>query len=289
MELSYDEIGKIDLSDIYDRPDPVRYFSTLSKLDYRVPQEAKGPFSRIIEARRAAQEREAIKVVDVGCSYGVNAALLKHDLTIEDLQRHYTSAPRDLSREQLLARDREFFGEAEDPALDVVGLDVAQEAVRYAVDAGILDGGIATDLESENLAPMEAEQINDTDLIISTGCYGYVTERTFDQILAPCADRRPWLANMVLRMFDFAPAEALLDDMGYVTEKVPGLVPQRRFASPEERHNVLDNLAQEGIDPERFEETGWYFAELYVSRPQDVAIEMPIGDMLPRVGRPVAN
>jgi carnitine O-acetyltransferase len=159
--------------------------------------------------------------------------------------------------------------------------------VRYAVDAGVLDGGVATDLESEALGPREPEQLADADLIISTGCYGYVTERTFEQILAQSRDTRPWLANMVLRMFDFAPAEALLADMGYVTEKVPGLVPQRRFASPDERQNVLDNLAQEGIDADRFEETGWYFAELYVSRPQDAAIEMPIGEVVPRVGRPV--
>lgn len=288
MDLTYDDIGKIDLSDIYDCPDPVRYFSTLSKLDYRVPQEAKAAFSRIIGARRAAQEREAIKLVDVGCSYGVNAALLKHDITIEDLNRHYSEAPP-LGRDQLVERDRRFFGEADAEAIEVVGLDVAQEAVRYAVDAGVLDHGIVTDLENDDLAPVEAARLRDVDLIISTGCYGYVTRRTFEQILGPCVDRQPWLANMVLRMFDYSPAESMFEDMGYVTEKVPGLVPQRRFASPEERHNVLDNLAQEGIDASRFEETGWYFAELYVSRPRSAAVGMPIGEVVPRVGRSPAN
>lgn len=275
MDLSYDDVGKIDLSGIYDQPDPVPYFSTLSKLGYRVPQEAQGPFRRLINARRAIEGVEPIKVVDVGCSYGVNAALLKHDLTIEELTRHYASAP-DLDREQLLARDQEFFGAPDDEQIAVVGLDVAEEAVRYAVDAGILDAGVASDLENQEIAEDEAARVADADLIISTGCYGYVTEKTFGQILEQCDARRPWLANMVLRMFDFSPAAAMLDDLGYVTEKVEGPVPQRRFASKEERQNVLDNLAQEGIEASGLEDTGWYFAELYVSRPRDVANEAPL-------------
>ena len=275
MDLSYDDAGKIDLSEIYDQPDPVQYFKTLAKLGYRVPQEAKTPFRRLIQSRRAVEGREAIKVVDVGCSYGVNAALLKHDLTIEELTQHYASAP-DLDRDQLLARDKAYFGEPDDQAIEVVGVDVAQEAVRYAVDAGILDAGIASDLEHQDIPRNEAEQVADADLIISTGCYGYVSERTFEQLLGESNDRRPWLANMVLLMFDFSPAEHLLDEMGYVTEKVPGAVPQRRFASAEERSNVLENLAREGVDASGFEETGWYFAELYVSRPQDVARAAPL-------------
>lgn len=280
MDLTYDEAGKVDLSDIYDRPDPVKYFTTLSKLGYRVAQEAKGPFKQLIGSRREVEGRGAIKVVDVGCSYGVNAALLKHDLTIAQLTDHYADAESEMSREKLMARDHRFFARPDDVQIEVVGIDVAEKAVRYAVDAGILDAGVTSDLEQDDIAAEDAERVAGADVIISTGCYGYVTERTFEQILDQCDDSQPWLANMVLRMFDFSAAAALFEERGYVTEKIPGAVPQRRFASAEERRNVLDNLASSGVDASSLEDTGWYYADLYISRPEDVARELPIEQLV---------
>lgn len=277
--LSYDDTGKIDLSDIYNQPDPRQYFSTLSRLDYRIPQEAKALFQQILEARRRASGSESAKVVDVGCSYGVNAALLKFDLTLDELSRHYETAAG-LSRSELLARDADFFQDPADPALEVVGVDAAEQAVRYALDAGILDGAITTNLEAARPTAEDAELIAGTDLVISTGCYGYVSDRTFERILDQCGDSQPWMAHTVLRMFDFSEAEQLFDERGYVTEKVEGLVPQRRFASREERQHTLDNLAAAGIDALGLEEEGWYFAELFVSRPREIAEVLPIGKVL---------
>lgn len=285
--LSYDDSGKIDLSDIYNQPDPRQYFSTLSQLDYRIPQEAKSPFRQILAARRRACGGDSAKIIDVGCSYGVNAALLKYDLSIEELSGHYEEA-MEMSRAELLARDAEYFEEPADPALEVVGIDAAEEAIRYALDAGIIDGAITTNLEAAAPTPEDAELIAGADLVISTGCYGYVSDRTFERILDHCGDSQPWMAHTVLRMFDFSEAEQLLDERGYVTEKVEGLVPQRRFASLEERRHALDNLAAAGIDAAGLEDEGWYFAELFVSRPRAIAETMPIEKVLalPELAQP---
>ena len=279
MAVSYDDVGKMDLSDIYDLPEPTRYFSTLSQLDYRVPQEAKPAFQQIIAARREATGMDETKVIDIGCSYGVNAALLKYDLHIDDLVRHYDVSSA-LSRSELLQRDNVYFDGPADDGLELVGVDPARRAVQYAMEAGILDGAITTDLEDQPPTATEEKLIEGTDLVISTGCYGYITERTFSRILDHCETSRPWMANMVLRMFDFAEAEALLQERGYVTEKVEGLVPQRRFVSEDEQASVLDNLAVAGIDPAGLEATGWYFAELFVSRPREIAEALPIEQVL---------
>ena len=117
MTIDYDESGKLDLSTIYNRPDPTRYFSMLGRLDYCIPEEAKPAFQQIIAARRAATGVSHTRVVDVGCSYGVNAALLKFDLSMDDLNAHYEKLDG-LTRDEILSRDIEFYGSPVDEALE---------------------------------------------------------------------------------------------------------------------------------------------------------------------------
>ena len=268
---AYDQTGKLSLDHVYNREDPRSYFSTLRKLDYQVPELAKPIFRRLIDARREATGTAKAKIVDVGCSYGVNAALLKHDLSLDDLYRLYGSAaPGDAGT--LLARDRALFADVADEDLAVVGIDAAERAVAYAVDAGILDAGISTNLETDTPSGADRRAVEGTDMIISTGCVGYVTETSLEHLVEAGRDRGAWMANFVLRMFDYAPIEEMLAGHGYVTEKLEGaLFPQRQYVSAEEREHVLDNLGRLGVAPDEAELDGWYLAELHVSRPADRA------------------
>lgn len=286
--ITYDETGKMFMNDIYNSESPTSYFSTLSSLDYRIPQEAKPKFQRLIEARRSATASESAKVVDLGCSYGVNSALLKHGLSMNDLYRHY-GATEVGDLEALRTSDRNLYADPADAALEVVGVDTADLAVSYALDAGILDAGVSTDLEVEDPTPKDIVAIENTDLIISTGCIGYVTETSLERLLESSADSRPWMAHFVLRMFDFAAAEEMLSTRGYATEKVDGLFRQRRFASAEEQQHALDNLRRLGIDPSGAEADGWYFAELHVARPEEVAKSIPLGEIFGGNGGRVAQ
>lgn len=278
--FEYDDIGKIDLTDVYNQPTPRDYFTRLSQLDYRVAQEAKPAFQSLIEARRTMKPDDSIKVVDIGCSYGVNAALLKFDLSIQELNAHYAGAP-EVDRSSLLARDARLFSDPTDADLSVIGLDTADRAIDYAVEAGILDGGITSNLEEADLGHHEDELLSDIDLIVSTGCFGYVTDKSLTRILDASEKSRPWMAHMVLRMFDFSEAEEILARRGYVTERIKGTVPQRRFASADEKRNALENLALNGIDPAGLEVRGWYFAELFVSLPEEVAETIDIHRLVP--------
>jgi carnitine O-acetyltransferase len=277
--ISYDVTGKINLNNIYNNPEPTAYFSTLSRLGYRIPQEAKPRFQRLIEARRSATESEPAKVIDLGCSYGVNGALLKHGRSMDELYRLYGAAAAD-DLEALLQRDRDLYAEPADAALEIIGVDPADRAISYAVDAGMLDAGVATDLEKGDPTPEDTAAIENADLIISTGCVGYATETSLERLLETSLDSRPWMAHFVLRMFDFGGPEEMLSRHGYVTEKLEGLFRQRRFASAEERQHVLDNLRRLGIDATGAEETGWYLAELHVARPEEVAKSMPLSEVL---------
>lgn len=277
--VEYDSDGKVEMHGIYDQIEPTAYFTTLCKLDYSIPQAAKPMFSRIIEARRRLTGSRRLKLVDIGCSYGVNAALLKHGLSMQELYRLYTDEAAE-DRSELLERDRELFGHPADEELEFVGVDQARNAIAYAVDAGTLDAGIATDLETHEPNAADRKALEGADLIISTGCFGYVTETSLERLLDAAGDSRPWMAHFVLRMFDFQEAEAMLKRHGYVSEKAEGLFRQRRFASQEERDSVMHNLGLRGVDPAGAEDTGWYYAELHVARPVEEVREMPLARLL---------
>jgi hypothetical protein len=276
-----DDTGKIVLDEVYDRPDPRHYFSSLGNLDYVIPGLAQPVFTSIIDAIRERRAPAVTQALDLGCSYGINAAILKYGLSMGELYDHYASDCVDhLDRADLVERDRAFYAErATDRALQVTGLDVAPCAVDYALDTEILDEGVVANLEVTNLGEDAAKKIGGADIVLSTGCIGYAREKTLEQLIE-VNDRRPWMAHFVLRMFPYEPFAEMMAQRGYVTETVNRTFLQRRFASRDEQGRVLDNLSALGIDPTGYETEGWYHAELFLSRPEGEAAALPIDQLL---------
>jgi hypothetical protein len=284
----YDESndGKATFDNVYNRPDPRPYYSTLGRLDYCIPEQARPVFRSVIDALREERGTDVPTVVDIGCSYGVNAALLKYDLSIETLYRRY-AAPQlaRLDAETLLRRDAEFFARQQQCTdIAVVGVDCAENAVEYAAAAGLLDAAVVADLESQPPTPGAAERLAPADLVISTGCVGYVTDTTFDRILSETKEPPPlpWVACFALRMFSYEPIAAALAEHGLVTEKLEGQsFLQRRFEDAEEQAHVLRQLDALGVDPTGKEDDGYYHAEFYLSRPAAEAAARPLPALLP--------
>ncbi|MGQ4616117.1 class I SAM-dependent methyltransferase [Nocardia sp. R7R-8] len=266
MPVPLDTTGKASFDDIYVRPDPRAYYARMSALDYRIPELAKPFFQQQIREFRASARVAVPTVLDLGCSYGVNAALLRLDTTIAELAEHYAAA--DLDRAALIRRDRARVA-ARAAAEDVrfLGMDAARPALEYAWEAGLLHDVVHADLESGEPTEEQRALLATADLVVSTGCVGYITEKTLTRVAAAHPRRRPWMAHFVLRMFDFAPIEAELAALGYRTEQAPGLFEQRRFASAAEQAQVLNTLSANGIDTTGREDEGWLYANLYVSRP----------------------
>ena len=140
--------------------------------------------------------------------------------------------------------------------------------------AGFLTDAVHGDLESSDLTPRQSQQLAGSDLIISTGCIGYVTGKTISRVLDANDGRRPWLAHFVLRMFPFDPVADCLAGYGYETIGFEHVFRQRRFASGQEQAQVLGNLAEAGVDPHGLEADGWLYARLFVSCPRGEAGEI---------------
>lgn len=272
-------LSKTSFDDIYDESDPRSYFRQLGAYDYAVPHYGQQVFRQVLDALPVEQPT----LVDLCCSYGINAALLKHDVGLRDLYDRYRSDEvAHLSAGELAELDREFYaGVRQDLAPEVIGLDTAGNAVDYAVEVGLLDRGVVENLEVGEPSPDLAAAVHAADLVTITGGIGYVTERTFERLL-DCSDpeRRPWVASLCLRTVPFEPIAESLTARGLVTEQLDGVTfPQRRFTSEEERDYALSELDAMGIEAAGREAEGAYHVNVFLSRPVEDAAERPIDEI----------
>jgi hypothetical protein len=274
--------GKTSFEHVYNLGDSRGYFEALGRLDYRAPQNGSLFFPTLVQAKKrgSGRESEGVTVVDLCCSYGINGALLKYDVTLDDLYERYRSEElASLSSEEMAVADAEFFGDRKrEDSPRVVGIDVAENAVRYALRAGLVDEGFAENLEEDEPTEALGEAVAGADLLVVTGGIGYAWESTFDRLLGLMTEEgdMPWVATFPLRMVDYGPIAEVLSKHGLVTEKLPDRTfPQRRFEGDEQGY-VLGELESMGIDPEGREEEGYYHSELYLSRSPAEASEVPI-------------
>lgn len=273
---------KADFTDEYNAADPRPYYGSLGSLAYQVPEHGAAVFRHLTEAIDGQQDATPT-VLDVCCSYGINAALVNHDLSFDDLRAHYTSPEvARMDRSELVEADRRLLADHRraDP-VRMLGLDVSEAAVGYAVDVGLLDGGIVADLESGPAPASVQEALGQADLVTITGGVGYVNERTFEEIVTAGDGAPPWVAALTLRWIGFDGIADALDDHGLVTERVEGYsVRQRRFADADEREHVFSSLDDMGLEPTALEQEGWHCAELFVARPAEAAAEVSMVDLM---------
>lgn len=274
-------LRKTDFDSIYDQADPRAYFQTLAQLDYATPQHGADVFSRLLRERRSTPGRPST-VLDLCCSYGVVSTLLKTDLDLAEVYRHYgVQATQSMTNRELTAADVRLLRERRRPGSPLVaGLDVAKNAVDYAVTTGTLDAGFAENLEESDPSPRLSELLGEVDLITATGAIAYVTERTFVRLLAGA---RPsvWVASFCLRTSDYGPIADALAVGGLRTERLAGTYPQRRFTDSDEQRWAVDEVRARGLDPDGREGDGYYHAELYVSRPAHDVEDRPLEQLLP--------
>ena len=295
MGVNFSRINeaKAVFDDIYTMQDPRAYFSVLGELDYMIPDVAE-PVVRQILAARQALSGGMPKVLDIGCSYGINAAVHRFPLTFSGLRHRYARREvRALDPEDMVRLDRNFYASWPDVGTArFFGLDISAPAVSYATRVGLIDHGIVTDLERSELSPADARAIRSVDVIMSTGCIGYVSETTFGKVL-DALDRPPWIISFVLRMFPFDALAKEFARRGLVTERLGGATfVQRRFRDAEEFEGTLNALAAVGIDASGLETEGLFHADLIVSRPEADAKACSLEDIVTVAsgrGRPIGS
>ncbi|MDQ6783290.1 MAG: hypothetical protein M3063_07595 [Actinomycetota bacterium] len=278
------EDGKANFDSVYNGDDPREYYEELGSLGYEIPHHGQQLFSALLTARAGEDGESDPAVLDLCCSYGVNAALLRCDLTMADLVDHYRDpAVADLTPKEMTAVDRAYYAEHllnEPPR--IAGLDISDRAIGYAQEVGLLQHGATENLEEGPPSAELARVVADADLITVTGGVGYITAKTFGRLFdAADPDAAPWLAAFTLRRFSYHDIADALAERGLVTERLVGRTfPQRRFSCDEERDFTLRHLDESGLDVRGKEAEGSFHTEFYLSRPAAEVAECPLGDLL---------
>lgn len=262
-----DATGKVILDHIYDQKTPVHFYNLLSKLDYCIPELAKPIFSQLISFIKSQTKHDTIKVIDLGCSYGVNGALLKSGKNFQDLfERYQNNELKNKSSDDIILLDKNWY-DGLTKATKIIGVDISRPALNYATETQLIDGKLLGNFENRDLSEAESAVVENTDLIISTGCIGYVGHKTISTILKAITTKQPLMAHFVLRTFAFDEIMNLLGHHGYQTHKSKAPFRQRRFATKAEKLSTLKRLSEMDVDVEGFEDDGWYYADLFLSLP----------------------
>lgn len=258
---------------IYAEPDPRAYFRVLHGLDYCLPELARGLFRAVIRA--AAEARgDTPKVLDVGCGFGVNAALLRYPIDLNRLAHRYRDLDWvEVNAERLMALDRSYFASwPEQITLELLGYETAQNAAQYGKETGLFSHVITTDLEADDLTGDDRAALAGVNCIISTGCASYAGAGTFNRLFDAIGDDLPWVVLFVLRTENFADLRACFEARGMKVEKLPNVTfIQRRYHSSAEWTQALLNLETRGVTSAGKEGLGLMHAELFIARPDSEA------------------
>lgn len=278
------EDGKANFDSVYNGDDPREYYEELGSLGYEIPHHGQQVFSALLDAQAAERGNATPTVLDLCCSYGVNAALLRCDLSMADLVDHYRDTDVvDLSAEKLTEVDRAYYADhlLSDPPT-IAGLDISDRAIGYAQKVGLLQHGAAENLEDSPPSSELARVVAEADLITVTGGVGYITAKTFARLFdASDHSETPWLAAFTLRRFSYHDIADVLAERGLVTERLIGRTfPQRRFSCDEERDFTLRHLDESGLDVTGKEAEGSFHTEFYLSRPAAEVAERPLTELL---------
>lgn len=130
-------------------------------------------------------------------------------------------------------------------------------------------------MEKEKIPTKFEHTIHDIDLIISTGCIGYIGWKSFEKIFNSIdkygRSPLPIFAFTVLRIFPMNEIENIFRKNGFELVKTKvGPLKQRRFYNNSEMKKSIELLNKQGIETAGIEEKGYYFADYYVGGPSNI-------------------
>ncbi len=265
---------KKDFTDIYTQNSPYEYLKEMRKLQYRIPDFTKPLYLSLAEQLFNKLHRP-VNVLDLGSSYGINSALMKYNLTMSKLDDFFLK-----EKEPTKEETRQFFENLpKNDALVFYQIDISNPALQFSEEMGLCKKGLNVNLETEKLdLPQELSQI---DMVIATGCIGYIGYRAFSNLLQVIKNQQsnfsrydtehvtPIFAFSILRIFDMDKIQKTFDYYGYSLLKSE-LKPicQRYFSDSEEKSQTLSLLHSKGIDTKGYEDDGYFYADIYVASPK---------------------
>lgn len=258
-------VVKKDFSDIYTKKYPAPYLEEMNHVGYRIPDQTKPLYKHLTE-RMGNYLKRSINILDLGSSYGINSALLNYELIMSELNDFFIQQhPKPSIREV-----QDFFDElpGKNPNLKFYLVDTSSPALEFAEKAGLCEGSFCVNMEKDPLSSEFKLTLNNIDLIISTGCIGYIGWKSFEKMFENIDDQNSStiFAFTVLRIFHMDEIEKVFKKNNFEIIKTKiGPLKQRQFYNDEEMEKTMDLLGRRNVDTRGLEDAGYYFADFYVA------------------------
>ncbi|WP_147274913.1 hypothetical protein [Ferruginivarius sediminum] len=262
--------SRLRLEELYDKPDCGAYYRAMREVGYGTPRHLM-PIARAALAEVVRLRGEVAPVVlEFGCGYGIGSAMLRHDVTLDEVLRRYASPEmQGLSTLELADNDWDWFAARRRPGPHphVAGLDKAGYALAYGHATGIFDEIFREDLQQESPSRPLARRLSRCAMIIEVGASAHLLPNALDRILACVGQPAPWFVMSPVQGGDFGIAIERLEAAGLRVERLP--IPpfvHRRFLDDGERARTLESLRARGLDPSRTESSDSLHAQIYIAR-----------------------
>jgi len=264
-------IVKKNFTNIYTQKFPDDYLEEMKRLHYRIPDKTK-PLYLSLAKQLYKKLSRPINILDIGSSYGINSALMKFDLEMSDLDDFFLQEDN-----TNLEQTKRFFEKtSSNDNLNFYQLDISDNALQFSEDVKLCEKGICVNLETDSLP---IEDIPSLDMIIATGCIGYIGFKAFSNLFELIKKQqtkysesdldKPVFAFSVLRIFDMEKIKQTFDYYGYYLVKTDlDPIRQRRFSDLDEKQQTISLLNSKGIDEMGFEDDGHFYAYFYVASPK---------------------
>ena len=261
---------KKNFSDIYTQESPFEYLKEMNRLQYRIPDSTK-PLYLSLAKQLYNKLGRPINILDLGSSYGINSALISHDLTMAKLDDFFLE--ENPSKEQA----RDFFQNLpKKKSMNFYQIDISKPALEFSESVGLCKKGLCVNLEDSS---MQLEELPPIDIVIATGCIGYIGYKAFANLFEnikleshsseSSVSLTPIFAFSVLRIFDMKKIQKTFDYYGYSLVKTDlKPIQQRCFSDYDEKMQTISLLNNKGIGTKRYENDGHFYSDFYVASPK---------------------
>jgi len=271
---------KKDFTNIYTQKTPYSYLKEMQLLQYRIADHTKPLYLSLAEQLYNKLQRP-INILDIGSSYGINSALMKHDLVMSQLDDFFLTKD-----EPTITQTKQFFEKQSlNEHLNFYQIDISNPALIFSEDSGLCKKGICINLETNN--SRLTQELPDVDLVIATGCIGYIGYKAFSNLFESIKNKKayssipesnditPIFAFSVLRMFDMDKIKKTFDyyDYSLINSDIEP-IPQRQFSDHDEQSQTISLLDHKGINTKKYEDDGHFYADFYVASPKKLETQL---------------
>jgi len=164
-----------------------------------------------------------------------------------------------------------------DDSMNFYQIDISEEALKFSEEMNLCERGMNVDLESEKLNVLES--LPKMDMVIATGCIGYIWYKAFSNLLKVIKNRQSnsiesetgyiaqSLHSLFLEYSIWGDIEKVFEMYGYsIVKSDIKPIRQRNFSDSKEKAQAVYLLHDMEINTKRYEDDGNFYADFYIAK-----------------------